>query len=154
MNKRILLVLFISVSLIFTFTYVFAEELNVMDNPENMVNSAANSIRNGVNDVTGATRNALTDTNVNTNANTGNWFKDEGDKLGNNLNNVTGGVVGTNNNNYNASRTAIAGTDQDNTLFGMTGTAWTWLILGIAGIIIIGLVWYYSMQLTSHRYED
>lgn len=154
MNKRILLGLFISVSLIFTFTYVFAEELNVMDNPENMVNSAANSIRNGVNDVTGATRNALTDTNVNTNANTGNWFKDEGDKLGNNLNNVTGGVVGTNNNNYNASRTAIAGTDQDNTLFGMTGTAWTWLILGIAGIIIIGLVWYYSMQLTSHRYED
>lgn len=154
MNKRILLGLFISVSLIFTFTYVFAEELNVMDNPENMVNSAANSIRNGVNDVTGATRNVLTDTNVNTNTNTGNWFKDEGDKLGNNLNNVAGGVVGTTNNNYNATRTSITGTDQDNTLFGMTGTAWTWLILGIAGIIIIGLVWYYSMQLTSHRYED
>lgn len=154
MNKRILLGLFISISLIFTFTYVFAEELNVMNNPENMVNSAANSIRNGVNDVTGATRNVLTDTNVNTNANTGNWFKDEGDKLGNNLNNVVGGVVGTTNNNYNATRTSITGTDQDNTLFGMTGTAWTWLILGIAGIIIIGLVWYYSMQLTSHRYED
>ncbi len=31
----------------------------------------------------------------------------------------------------------------------MNGTTWIWLILGIAGIAIIAMVWYYSAQLRS-----
>lgn len=34
---------------------------------------------------------------------------------------------------------------------GLNATAWTWLILGIAGIAIIAVVWYYSAQLTSEN---
>ncbi|MNT83899.1 hypothetical protein D3C72_2238390 [compost metagenome] len=97
---------------------------------------------------------ALTDNGTET-QNSDNWFRDEGNKITNNLDNTANTVTGTYNEGYNAVRTSTAeATDANNTLFGMSGTAWTWLILGIAGIIIIGLVWYYSMQVSSNKYED
>lgn len=158
MNKRILLGLFISLSLIFSFTCVFAD--NVVNTTQNIVNNAAGTVGNGINDVTGATKNVLTDTNQNVNTAADTWFKDEGNKIKNNLANVNNAVTGTYNTaisgttgNYTAAKTSTSDL-QPGTLLGMTSTAWTWLILGIAGIIIIGLVWYYSMQLTSNRYED
>ena len=51
---------------------------------------------------------------------------------------------------YNAARTSTDTT----TVAGMSQTAWTWLILGVAAIAIIAVVWYYSMQLRSSNYDD
>ena len=54
--------------------------------------------------------------------------------------------------NYTATRTAA----DEGTLLGMNATAWTWLIIGMVGIAIIALVWYYSMQhdTIDKNYED
>ena len=57
-----------------------------------------------------------------------------------------------NNSNYNATRTS---TTTNNTFMGMSATAWTWLIIGVAGIAIIALVWYYGTQVrTSHNDDE
>ena len=34
---------------------------------------------------------------------------------------------------------------------GMSDTAWVWLILGITGVVIVALTWYYVTQDTSHK---
>ena len=72
----------------------------------------------------------------------GNAVKD----TGNNMEKDTRATTG--NNTYTATRTS---TDGRATFMGMNGTAWTWLILGIAAIAIIAVVWYYSMQVTSEN---
>ena len=54
----------------------------------------------------------------------------------------TNSTIGTG---YNAARTSTDTT----TVAGMSQTAWTWLILGVAAIAIIAVVWYYSMQFTN-----
>ena len=51
----------------------------------------------------------------------------------------------TNNSNYTATRTATT----NQTFMGMSSTAWTWLIIGIAGIAIVALVWYYGSQIRT-----
>ena len=51
----------------------------------------------------------------------------------------------TNNSNYTATRTATT----NSTFMGMSSTAWTWLIIGIAGIAIVALVWYYGSQIRT-----
>lgn len=53
-----------------------------------------------------------------------------------------------NNTNYNATRTATRATN--NTLFGMNAITWSWVILGIVGIITVALVWYYGKQFESN----
>ena len=60
----------------------------------------------------------------------------------NNIRNFVGGVENTV---ENAARTSTDTT----TVTGMSQTAWTWLILGVAAIAIIAVVWYYSMQFTN-----
>lgn len=47
-----------------------------------------------------------------------------------------------NTNGYTATRTATTGT----TTNGMNSTLWTWVILAVAAVVIIGLVWYYASQ--------
>lgn len=49
---------------------------------------------------------------------------------------------------YTATRTATNGT-----FAGMSGTTWTWFILAIAALAIIGLVWYYAMQ-NNNEYRN
>lgn len=51
--------------------------------------------------------------------------------------------------NYTATKTATA----NNNLLGLSDTAWTWLILGIVGAAIVGLVWYYGAQYERRNYD-
>ena len=44
---------------------------------------------------------------------------------------------------YSATRTSTTGNA------GMTNSAWVWLIIGIVGIMIVALVWYYVAQDTG-----
>ena len=47
-----------------------------------------------------------------------------------------------NTNGDTATRTATTGT----TTNGMNSTLWTWVILAVAAVVIIGLIWYYASQ--------
>lgn len=47
-----------------------------------------------------------------------------------------------NTNGYTATRTATTET----TTNGMNSTLWTWVILAVAAVVIIGLIWYYASQ--------
>lgn len=44
----------------------------------------------------------------------------------------------------------------DTTFMGITSTAWTWIILAVAAILIIALIWYYSVQVSNNKndYDD
>lgn len=47
-----------------------------------------------------------------------------------------------NTNGYTATRTATTGTTTND----MNSTLWTWVILAVATVVIIGLIWYYASQ--------
>jgi len=60
------------------------------------------------------------------------------------------GMLDTTDGNYTATRTATT----NNNFLGMSDTAWTWLILGIVGAAIVGLVWYYGAQYEHRNYNN
>lgn len=95
----------------------------------NIVNSTANTIRDGANNV-------------------GNVVKDVGNNL-NNGNDNWDNNNNNNNNNYNATRTATEGTANNNGIGTMTTTTWMWIILVVAAVIIIAAIWYYATQNNS-----
>lgn len=91
---------------------------NVVGNVENGVEAGAAGVVNGIKDL-------------------GNTFSDGAARVTHDNNRNTQ----NNNNNYSAVRTAT-----DGTFMGMNANTWTWFILAIAALAIIGLVWYYAMQ--------
>lgn len=144
MYKKLLIASSFIIMAIFSFSFCYANNglqdaadgvRNVVGGAENAVEDAAKNISNASKDATGKMEqgaNNMVDNNRNNNMNNNNR---------NNNNN--------NNNNYTATRTSAT----NNTFMGMNATAWTWLIMGIAGIAIVALVWYYSMQLRSSNYD-
>lgn len=168
MSKKILLSAVLLTAVVFSFSFVFAEN-NMAQDAVNMTQDAGNAVKDSI-DKTG-----------NTMQNAGNAVMDAGNGVMNAANNVVDGAAGaintltedrntdttpdgnnnddnnntqtgmTNNNTtgYTATRTAGEGT-----LLGMNATTWTWIIMGLVAISIIALVWYYSMQTTDRHYED
>lgn len=153
MRKKILLSIVLLMALIFSINYVFATD--------NMTQDAANTVTDSINKT------------QNTMQNAGNAVMDAGNGVMNAANNVINGAAGAinaitedrnndttpnnnnnmgtanNNGNYTATRTAGEGT-----LLGMNATTWTWIIMGLVGITVAALVWYYSMQTADNHYED
>lgn len=137
MSKKFFVSLAIILCAIFSFTVCFAT--NNMDG----LGNAANDVRNVVGGVENTVENAAMG-------------------VSNTSKNVTGGIENNVDGNRNNSKT-ITNTNNDGrystsrvntgngTVMGMTSTAWTWLILGIAAIAIIAVVWYYSMQFTNNN---
>lgn len=150
MSKKIILTLLVILSITFSFTYVFANNdlkgaadavRNVVGGTENTIENAAKGISNTTKNVTGDMENAGKAMTNNVMDNTNNNASDNG-------RNAT--MMETDNNgSYSATRTAT----EAPRFMGMTSTGWTWLILGIVALAIIGLVWYYSMQLTGNNYH-
>lgn len=96
---------------------------NVVGGAENVVEDAAGAIGTGVKDI-------------------GNAVRDGAEGFTNNFDNNDGGA-------YNATRTTArttAETATNGSFLGMSANTWTWFILAIAAIAIVGLVWYYAMQ--------
>ena len=83
----------------------------------------------------------------------GNGIQGAADNVGNGIKNVLDG----NHNNTNAGVATRTGTDGYNATRtnanagGMTNTAWVWLILGIVGVVIVALTWYYVSQDNSRK---
>ncbi len=121
----------------------------------NMVKDAANGARN----IVGGAENAIEDAAggiSNTAKNMTEGMENGVNSATNSMKNATNSTKDTNdnmnNNGYVATRTS---TDAGAAKFmGMTATAWTWLIMGIAAIAIVALVWYYGNQLRTSRYDD
>ena len=89
------------------------------------------------NAIVGGTRNLLNDA-----SNMGNTAMNDTEN--------TSAIYDTNNDDYTAQRTATGNTG----LFGMSDDMSTWLILGIVGAVIIGLVWYYGAQYEHRNYNN
>ncbi len=107
--------------------------LNTVNGTKNVIMNTGNSIGNGVtnakNAVVGSTQKA------------GNTVMNAGNSMMSAMNNMD--------NNYNAQRTAA-----DVTVLGMSTNTWTWLILAIVGIAIVGLVWYYGAQYEHRDFDN
>ena len=141
-KKLIITTIGLILALAFSFSKCFAADVltdatdairNTIGGAENVVEDAVNNVSNTIQNTTQKAENTIDDT-VN------NMDNDNNNNMQNNSNQMT------NNNTYSATRTS---TDGDSTFMGMNATAWTWLILGIAGIAIIAAVWYYSTQVNS-----
>ena len=152
MYKRVLLILVLLASVIFSFSVCFANDnmaQDAVDGVRNVVNGAENAVENAAGDISNASKSATNSVENKANDIVNN-FKENGDNsnTAKDTNNET--YTSTNNGNYIATRTST----EPATLMGMNSTAWTWLILGLAAIAIVALVWYYSMQMRSSNYND
>lgn len=116
-----------------------------------MANTAGNGVRNVVNGagnvVEGATRGA------------GNVIQGIAGGIGQGMSNIGNGIQNmtqgdmandndrNNNDGYTATRTsAMTNSASNGTFLGMNGTTWSWVIMGILGVSIIALVWFYGKQ--------
>lgn len=109
----------------------------------NVVKDAGNMINNGVNTMTDGARNVgNTVTGTVNNMDNHNNYDNENN---NNNRNDNKAVMGTNNGNYNTTRTSTAQT-VNNGINTMTATTWMWIILIVAAVTIMVAIWYYATQ--------
>ncbi len=152
MYKKIFVALAILTIGIFSFSICFANNDHMLEDAangvRNVVGGAENAIEDGARDIanttkgaTGAAENSMDNaTGMTENTNNNN----------NNNNSEMNGNDRTNSNTYIATRTSTT----DSRFMGMNATAWTCLILGIAGIAIGALVWYYGSQMRTNHDDE
>lgn len=135
MTKKIIAFL-IGISILFITSSVFAtnEVKASMDKAgssiQNAVNGAGNVVRNGASAI-------------------GNGIKDVGNSVQHGVSSMgQAATETTTTDGYTATRAATQtrSTTQGGTFLGMSANTWTWFVLAIAALAIIGLVWYYAMQ--------
>lgn len=134
-NKILISTLLLVLSMTFLCSYSFAA--NTMQSAKNTVMNAGNAIGN----VTEKAGNKLV-----------NGAKNLGNDVMNGIEGIASDSTTTMNYNYDATRTATTTTGSG--LFGMSYTASTWIILGVVGAIIIGLIWYYGAQFEHKNYNN
>ncbi len=124
---------------------------NAAEGARNIVGGAENAVEDGVKGTAEGVRSGLNTA--------GEAAKNTADSVKNTMtgNHNRSGVATTNNNNgnYTATRTSA-----NATFMGMTGTMWTWLVMGITGIAIVALIWYYgssrenNISTASNNHDD
>lgn len=147
MNKKIYVSFAILLSIMFSITFCFATSNtdglgNTVNDVRNFVGGVENTVENAALDITDTSKNITGDM-----------------ENGMNSDAKTNGTMGITTKENSSSQYSTARTSTDNTVMGMTSTAWTWIILAIVAIAIIALVWYYSMQITNsnmynHRNDE
>ncbi len=137
MLKKAFGIIIASIILLFS-SYVCASN----DMGESM-NKAANGARN----VVGGAENVVEDAV----GSIGTGIKDLGNTFTDGASRVTSGD-NMHNGDYTATRTS-ADTNVNGSILGMSPTTWTWFVLAIATLAIVGLVWYYAMQ-NSNEYNN
>lgn len=122
MKRKALIILSILFALLFISTISFANN-DIKDGVHSATDTVIDGASNLVNDArkgVGAIENTVE-----------NGAKDIGNA-----------IYHDNTNGYTTTRTATTGT----TTNGMNSTLWTWVILAVAAVVIIGLIWYYASQ--------
>ena len=130
----------ILVSVILFALFIFSGFVSATDNVKNGVSNVVNTVVNGVNTMGADVRNGI--------GSAENGIEDALKIDGNQTNNNGNNGTDTRNNGYTATRTSTNALTGNN-----TSTLWVWLIVAIAAIVIIGLVWYYGAQNTTHHDE-
>ena len=138
-------ILFISViMIIFTSSIVLAEENmstewdDSIDKTKNTMHNVGNGIESAVDGVVDMGRNVVNSVTTN------NMINDNNVSGANGNNGATTGIT-TDNSNYTAMRTSTT-TNTDTSLFGLSNTAWTWIIMIITAAVIVSLIYYYGAQ--------
>ena len=154
MTKKVFALIITFLMIIFTSSIIFAEEnmtaewddsvdktKNTMHNIGNGIESAVDGVVDmGRNVVNGVTNNNMMNNDNNTGSN------NNGNNNSNNNNNSTAAGITTNNSNYTAMRTSTAANTTNTGLFGLSNTAWTWIIMIITAAVIVSLIYYYGSQ--------
>ncbi len=161
MYRKLFAIITILAITIFSFSVVLATDDNggmlqdAANGVRNVVGGAENAVEDGARDIANVSKDATGDmengasnaTAGGTNANSdSNRNTDNNNGSTDNTNGATGATTNGNTGSYTATRT---GAEQGATFMGMNSTAWTWLIIGIAGIAIVALVWYYGTQVNN-----
>lgn len=149
MKKKLLTVAVILISSIFMCTLCFANDAG------QMLQDAANGVKNAVGGAENAVENAaggVANTTKNATQGIENGMNNAGNTMSNTMTNATSNA--RTNTNTNTGYTATRTSTEPATFMGMTSTAWTWLIMGIAALAIVALVWYYGAQMRSSNYND
>ena len=134
MNRKMFsIILILSLFLISFCSFSFATT-EALNSTKNTVMNVGNAIGNGVKGVANGAANLGKDA-MNTTQAAGNSIV---------------GATGMNNGGMDYTATRTSATDN---VMGLSSTAWTWLILGIVGIVIVALVWYYGAQYEHKNYN-
>lgn len=131
--------------------------------------NTSNDIKNGINDasttmVDGAEKLGTDVKNGINNAGSDmvNGAEHLGDDIRNGVGNAENGIEGALNmddmktTNYVATRTTGDSSGTNNSMNINNPTTWVWVIVAIAGVVIVGMVWYYATQntTTNNRHDD
>jgi len=163
MTKKVFAIVVTFLMIIFTSSMIFAANTNMgnewdnsMDKTQNTMHNIGNGVESAVDGVMNMGRNVVNGlTNDNMNENPAYTNDTAGITTIPNQNNDTNtGVTGftTDNGNnddntgYTATRTATNLATTNNSLFGLSDTAWTWIIMIITAAVIVSLVYYYGAQ--------
>ena len=136
MKKSIFVALFVILSLLFSCSYVMAnnDNNNLVDGVKNTVNNASDMAGDAVNGAAGAIKDGA------------NNVKDAAKNAGNDVNNSMNNMGNQDNNGYTATRTATEENAGNTTQNWMGRDIWTWIIVGIITIVIVALIWYYASR--------
>ena len=148
MNKKIFFTLILAVFFLISIcSYSLANT-----NAGNKLMNAGKSVGNAIGDTAGAIKDGARDLTNGANNMMNNMTNANGDRESDATNTIgtTDGMFNTGNGDYTATRT----TTGTNNLLGMSDNTWTWLIVGIVGAVIVGLVWYYGSQFEHRNYNN
>ena len=148
MKTKTFIAIIISFALILFTSSSFATN-DMMNNMGNGVQNVLSNAGNGIRNVINGTGNVVENMASGIGEGINNMTNDNENNTANETTNDTFGGLMTddnNNNSYNATRTATTGNTTNATFLGMNATAWGWLIMGIVGAAIVGLVWFYGKQ--------
>lgn len=122
MNKKIIFITILFLSLLFTFNICLATDVNTMkEDSKNMVDDAKKKTENITSPI-----------------------RDKSEELDNAVDNTMTNMP----DDYTTTRTSTTSTD-NMAFMGMGSTAWTWLIFGILGIGIVAIILYYASELKA-----
>lgn len=139
---------------LFTFTAILFTVIAFLTGYSYANNTAMEQMKDSIRNAVGGTENVVEDAAKNGADGVKKGFNSLGNTtnsvvhgISDGMNNTTSGYPLDNDNNnddYTARRT-------NTTFAGTNGTMWTWLIIGIAAIAVLGFLWYYSMQKASDK---
>lgn len=129
MSKKIFaFILGFTIILATSFVFATNELKDSMDKTKTSVQNVLNGTENVVKDTTSAI---------------GTGIQNIGNSARNTTSHISDSITRTDTQNgYTATRTNA----ENSTILGMSANTWTWFVLAIAALAIVGLVWYYAMQ--------
>ena len=135
--KRKSFILLIALFLISLSTICYA---NMGNDVKNTINGATNTVVDGVQNLAEDVRSGI--------GTAENTIEDGITNMGDTMMDGARDITDAGDDDYTATRTA---TEDATTINNTAATTWTWIIIAIAAIVIVGLVWYYASE-RNHKH--